>query len=239
MLRKKGKEHKLERNTDFKKLLKRVISVVFFVLSFFILENNYNFCLSIITQDSTTQFQDINEIEEKVFHEKYNAEPIEKRLARLEEFIFKATHQNENLDGRIKRIKNAFLSKEQIKNESLDQITIYDKSLNLLKKQDPHIQNQPSIRTYSVDSNTGFLIDELTREIVKDSYGNQIKVNLPRLPAFNPPTNQFNPYLSFPQYPNPQYPNLMQLPNYPQNQIPSIDSLLNQYGLNNEGSSDY
>ena len=313
MSRKKEKVLKHEKNADFKERLGRLLLIVFLLLNLYIL--NTEKAYASFSQESTDQSGDISEIEEKIFHEKYEKELLESRLTRLEEFIFKTTSKNESYEQRIKKIKDAFTSKEntnklpeQIKNQTLDKtsientekeepIVIYDKSSNtgvigavnqienkvfnmtfdnlpfqsrvsnledsilqtneaeklrkkslmervtyLLEKTglQTHEQNNlkkdsqspPRIRTYSIDPSTGFLINEANSEIVKDNYGNQIKVTIPRLqaPIFNPPSaNQFNPYPSLPSYPN-----IKQPPGYPNQMPPSIDLLLNQYGYNQE-----
>ena len=286
MSRKKEKVLRHEKNEDFKKQLGRLLLIVFLLLNLYIL--NTEKVYASFSQESTDQSGDISEIEEKIFHEKYEKELLESRLTRLEEFIFKTTSKNESYEQRIKKIKDAFTSKEnadklpeQIKNQALDKtsientekeepIVIYDESSNtgvigrvrqienkvfnmtfdnlpfqsrvsnledsilqtneaeklrkkslmervtyLLEKTglQTHEQNNikkdsqspPQIKTYSIDPSTGFLINEANGETVKDNYGNQIKVNVPKLqaPIFTPPSaNQFNPYPSLPSYPN-------------------------------------
>ncbi len=371
MLRKKEKEHKQEKSKDNVQKLYIIAILFIFTIQIFNLSYYSYKCFAAESNtpaqsspqkegSKTTEQNELDLIEEKVFHEKYSSDPQEARVSRLEEFVFGKKQSNETIEQRIKKINNAINPKEQQetqkteikeqntkesspvteRNESKQEYSvIYDESFNvgvvgainqietkvfsmsfnnlpfpvrvakleetLLSKseilknrkkplmervnklvqkagvmpdyQAPQIQlpkqpqpsynyappqnyqNQP--QSYSIDPNTGYLINDQTKEIVKDNLGNPISVTVPKqnLNQQGIPPNYYNnqnlippqypqqgypgntPYNNQnfipPQYPQQGYPNnnpsLPTHPGFPQTQIP-FDLLFDQENQNND-----
>ena len=293
MLRKKEKEHRQEKNEGFNLHTDKLLVLFFLLLSIYLLETSGEF---VIAQD-----KDLGTIEEKIFHQKFEKEPKEERVSRLEDFLFGTKHSGENLESRTTKIFAAIeppakepksIKVEQIlpkieperietdKQGSGEPNIVYDEAFNTgvvgaisqieskvfnktfnnlsfpirvvnleekllsrpeiiknrkkpliervtilvqkaglpVQKENPPViyppqkslqnnyQYKPQAQSYTVDPNTGLLINEQTGQPVKDNYGNPITVRLPQpLPqpqgvipqdpyGFLPQQNQLNQY---------------------------------------------
>ena len=289
MLRKKEKEHKQEKNEEIN-FFSFNLTIIFLSLLILSLANSISFyTLANIEETQTTQKTDLDNIEEKVFHQSFNKESQEERAGRLEKFLFGITHANLSLEERLNKITNAIqtnikketpqvlydesfntgvigtisqieikifnrifndlpfqtrvssledrlLSRQEIirarKKPLLERVSILVSKAEINTNPQPQIQkNNRSLTNYSytIDPRTNFLISEQTGEVVKDGFGNPIKVmlpqTLPQLPLQNnygllPLQNQLNPYLPYQNLPNQQ-------PGIP-GQIPPLDLFFDQ-----------
>ena len=141
----------------------------------------------------------ISEIENKVFGMTFNETPFQKRVENLGFKILSNLERNKSM-----------------KKPLIERVSILVKKVepNAIRPDTPPIipnrarPNYP--QSYTIDPRNGFLINEQTREIIKDSYGNPITVRIPTVPQElqqipqNPNygyqgQNQFAPYGNFPQ----------------------------------------
>ena len=117
MLRKKEKEHKPEKNEDFNRsylkalIIAILINLIYFaqVICFFHSSFHYS---SIAQTDSTKEIQDkdiisIGELEEKVFHQKFESDTKDTRLSKLEDFIFGKKFSGGAIPERINKLATA------------------------------------------------------------------------------------------------------------------------------------
>ncbi|MBI2995485.1 MAG: hypothetical protein HYY52_02100 [Candidatus Melainabacteria bacterium] len=149
----------------------------------------------------------ISQLEKKVFNHVFNNLPFQARVSRLEEKMLS--------QGEILRAKQKPL---------IERISILVKKSGGLIPQAQTLSQVPP-RNYTIDPKTGYLINQETSEIVKDSYGNPILVMIPEPLLLNTQPN----YGGLPQAPY-QFPNQPYGNQYGQNgQIP-YDLLFNQGG---------
>ena len=123
----------------------------------------------------------INQIETKLFNKTFENYPFQIRVSALEERILS---QEEIAINKTKPLLNrvSFL---------LDKIGIEDSQTSIPNKiQEPQTQKSETIKTYSIDPRTNFLINEETGEEIRDKDGNKIYVK-------SQPTQ--NPQAFFPQ----------------------------------------
>ncbi len=277
MLRRKEKKLKQERKEGKVSL----ISVLFFIFLFFQL----NFISLVLAEEANVASSDffstsLDEVEEKVFFQKYSSDKKEDRLSRIEEFLFGTADNKKTNEERLNKITSSLTKKntnkpipqensEIVKPPEKPQVT-YDKDssrgvidtisqiekklfyktfdelpfqsrveqleskvltqseLNISKrksllervtilvqrtgnsKNNPQnqevikpVQRQPQYQknqgqqNYRIDPNTGEIVNEITGEVVKDSYGNSIMVKIPTQLPFQQPFPQDDSY--FPQ----------------------------------------
>ncbi len=216
---------------------------------------------------TNTDNKELNDLEEKIFHQNFKTEQTESRLSRLENFLFGKSYEKEIYENRIKKISTALktpevekpaptASTEGIKPESLvsppqdatnkegiigainqiemkmfnmtyndypfparisaledrllsknelaknrtkpllERVTILVNKAGILNQPAPPQPSAPNPqsptqsnntpKSYSVNPNTGLLINEQTGETVRDPDGNPISVMLPQaLPQQN------------------------------------------------------
>lgn len=109
MLRKNEKEHKPEKNEGFNFLFFLIILILIILCLKF---PDRIFCRVFAQNSQLNQNSDISSIEEKVFHQQYESEPIEERLSRLENLIFGAKQLPGNTELRINKIISSFKTKD-------------------------------------------------------------------------------------------------------------------------------
>ena len=178
----------------------------------------------------------INQIEIKMFNMTFNDYPFQARINALEDRILS---KREITNNRLKPL----LERVTILVDKADIPVQKDTKLNLPAAENINPQNStfrtpPSAsnpKSYSIDLNSGFLIDDKTGQIVKDSDGNPISIMLPQPQQLQP--NQNYGYMP-PQNPlqnNPYGNNIQQNPGG----IPSpYDFLFNQQNNLDPGGSD-
>ena len=308
MLKEKEKVHKQEKRKGFK-------STAFV---FFLLFASFAFSyLSVSAGDKeSTASLDLENIEEKVFHEKFTTLPKEERLTKLENFLFGISSPKESDELRLNKITSSISSekKEEPKKPQEAQLQkaenetpeiIYDESANtgiigtisqierrvfnkiynelpfqkrveqledrilskseslknkkktmlervtiLVQRINTNTQNNPQPpviypyikqipnnfqpygqglgqgpKTYTIDPNTGALINEQTGELVRDNAGNPITVRVPSSLSMSmpPEANYFPPNQNYgfghgQGYGLPQ--NILTQPTFP-NQLPA------------------
>ena len=142
-----------------------------------------------------------------------NNEGIIGAISQIEMKMFNMTFNEYPFIARINALEDRLLSKQEITKDRmkplLERVTILVSKAGLQVPQNNiPVNNAPKAeapRTYSIDQNTGLLINDQTGEPVKDSNGQPISVMLPRpipqiLPqqnyGYQPPQNplQNNPY---------------------------------------------
>ena len=101
MLRKKEKAHKLRKRKGFNFLQDLFLLIVLFLIVF-LFE-----VVPLFAQEKQTQEQALDNIEEKIFHQKFNSELKEERVTRLEDFVFGRKFSNENIESRMRKLTNA------------------------------------------------------------------------------------------------------------------------------------
>ena len=275
------------------------LSAPLYTYSAYAQENN-------LKQNQDPDSKELNDLEEKVFHQSYSTESKEERISRLESLLFGKSSPKETIENRIKKITTALkvpavveaglkpasttpspqepidkegiigainqievkmfnmtfneypfpvrinaledklLSKSEIeKNRTkplLERVTILvDKAGIPVQKGNKLNLNSQALnqknetpRSYSINPNTGLLINDQTGEVVKDNNGQPISVMIPQpLPqqAFPQQNYGYRPQQQNPLYQNNSYGNQFQ-----QNPgIPSpYDFLFNQQ--NNAGT---
>ncbi len=129
----------------------------------------------------------INQIETRLFNKTFSDIPFHLRVEKLEE---KLLSKREIIKTRTKSLleRVSYLVKES-------------------EVKPANIQQPQRHQTYTIDPQTGYLINEQTREIIKDNYGNPIIVKIPQLPPeqtyiqpqYPLPPGQYgqNPYLPY------------------------------------------
>lgn len=272
MLRKNVKVHKQKRKKDFS--LYRLIACCLILTILF--------CFKVNAQEITLSneyIKSIEQLEEKIFYQKFDNNTIEDRLSRIEKLIFGKISKENDPVVRINNLTEALNKPEEtlepLKPKPLPKITpetipkeentkepkvIYGDSFNtgilgkikdleiklygtsfedkpfqkriedledkllsatekyknrskpllervsyLLDKFSQNKQNETLDRQsqdYTIDPNTGLLINENTGEIVKDRYGNPIMIKHPEANLFP------NQNLGIPDYENPFVPSL-------------------------------
>ena len=186
-------------------------------------------------KEQTTKFYDestnvgvigaISQIETKVFGKSFNELSFQSRVSALEEKILTKSEIINNKNKPILERVSYLVKKTglNIPEQNLPTITLPSNN-----------QNKPSTKIYSVDPKTGFVINDKTGEIVKDSLGNQIIVMLSQPQpntGFQYRQNQLNQYLNPPSYGSGSESGNPQLQQYGiPGQLPSLDNLLNQDG---------
>ncbi len=203
----------------------------------------------------------INQIENKVFSMSFNNLPFPTRVAKLEETLLSTSEILKNRKKPLMERVNKLVQKAGLMPDyQVPPIQLPKQSQTPYNYAPPqNYQNQP--QSYSIDPNTGYLINDQTKEIVKDNFGNPISVTVPKqnlnqqgtLPNYynnqnlippqypqqgypgNTPYNNQN--FIPPQYPQQGYPNnnpnLPIHPGLPQTQIP-FDLLFDQENQNND-----
>ena len=113
MLKRKEKELKLEKSEDFNvfpcTIFFAILIILYCCFVGYLIQDTF---ASFAQESKATNTLDLDNLEEKIFHQKFNTEPIEQRLSRLEEFLFKVTSKNESNEARINKIVNAFKVEE-------------------------------------------------------------------------------------------------------------------------------
>ena len=205
-------------------------------------------------QDNILKPETYNEKEDRkvIYDDSFNT-GITGAIAQLEQKAFNQSYLNQPFQIRIANLEDKLLSKAEIiqnrKKPLLDRVAyllqrggIENTSGATTSSNTKGLQNNipNTVQNYTIDPNTGYLINESTREIVKDGSGNPIMVKLPsnvRLPEqqfkdpysnYQPSPLQQNPYL---QYGNP----------LPQGGIPGqlpLDLFFNQENSNDSGIED-
>ncbi len=272
MLRKKEKEHKLEKNEDFNHSYLKAFIIATLINLIYFSQITYFFHYGSIAQtESTKEAQDkdlinIDELEEKVFHQQFKSDTKDLRLSRLEDFIFgkkssgiaiperlnklttalqlqkkeqvqvtpepilqvspekvadkpqeeikeepkvlydetfnvgvlgtisqiekrvfNKVFNEQPFQARVTALENKLLSKSEIsknrKRPLLDRITILMEKAGIPAGKPEPLQlpqKNPGPQSYTIDPNTGLLINEQTMQTVKDNYGNPITVMIPQ-----------------------------------------------------------
>ena len=211
-----------------------------------------------ITPESLNNTQEVlNDEPRIVYDESFNV-GILGTVSQLEKKVFNMTFINVSFPTRVAALENRLLTKyEIVKNKKkplLDRITILMQKVGMPQNRPEPLQfpppanfyKQPSQnnpthnsgpQSYTIDPNTGLLINEQTMETVQDSFGNPIKVTLPK-PNQNLNPNSNAPY-GFPYQQNPLNQNSLPYGNpYQQNQYGGFptDLLFNQQDLTGGGS---
>ncbi|OGI19199.1 MAG: hypothetical protein A3B68_05775 [Candidatus Melainabacteria bacterium RIFCSPHIGHO2_02_FULL_34_12] len=116
MLRKREKEHRLEKRKGFNFSFKLLFIFVFLVLFFFISHFTEELIHSAQAEEALLQEEQIISLaEDKIFHEKYSNEKLEDRLSRIESFIFGKKFSDKDASIRISKISQALdLSKKEV-----------------------------------------------------------------------------------------------------------------------------
>lgn len=181
-----------------------------------------------------------------------NNEGIIGAINQIEIKMFNMTFNEYPFVARINALEDRLLSKQEIATDRikplLERVTILVKKAGITQNsgtgiQDPANSQKPTAnsgpRSYSIDPNTGLLINDQTGETVKDNTGQPISVMLP--PAIPQqilpqPNYRYQPQQQNPLYQNSPYGNQF-LPN--QGGIPSpYDFLFNQQNNLDPGGSD-
>lgn len=181
-----------------------------------------------------------------------NNEGIIGAISQIEIKMFNMTFNEYPFVARINALEDRLLSKQEIATDRikplLERVTILVKKAGITQNsgtgiQDPANSQKPTAnsgpRSYSIDPNTGLLINDQTGETVKDNTGQPISVMLPQaipqqiLPQLN---YRYQPQQQNPLYQNSSYGNQF-LPN--RGGIPSpYDFLFNQQNNLDPGGSD-
>ena len=169
----------------------------------------------------------VNQIELKLFNRTFDDYPFQSRISGLED---KLLSKSEILNNRKKPLLERITILINKANINIGESPVNPR---LQEIQLPKQQQEQNTKTYSIDPNSGFLIDEGTGQIVKDLNGNQIQVSKPRqLNDLSFPNNNYGFANQQNQYfPNQQYNNQLQ-----QNQLP-YDLFFNQ-GAQDPGIAD-
>lgn len=143
MLRRKEKAHKQKRKEDKNTSLK----LFFTILIFSCFCNSTNVSAEEVSPTSADVFStSLDEIEEKVFHIKYNSDKKEDRLSRLEDFIFGIKNEKKTPEERLKKISSSIETKpEQTKKEIIP---------TPVQIQEPQIKEEPKV-VYDDNSKNG------------------------------------------------------------------------------------
>lgn len=192
----------------------------------------------------------ISQVETKVFNMTYNEVPFEKRVEKLEETILSKGELNQVRKTSLIERVSILLKRAGIQpsNQSISLPTrlVPNPSINQ-NNNFPRQNSYNAPQAYSVDPNTGFLINQATGEIAKDAYGNPIQIRVPQqpfpqqqLPQFIPPQQNYG--YQFPRQQN-QFPNTVPFGNplqqgiFPGGQFP-YDQLFNPNNLDIGGSGE-
>ncbi len=198
----------------------------------------------------------VNQIEEMIFNMVFNNLPFPTRVSNLED---KLLSKSETMKSRKKplmeRVQKLIQKSGLQQNYKPSPIQIHQVPQ---QPQEPNNYRYPrnypnKQQSYTIDPNTGHLINEQTNEVVRDNFGNPISVKMPQVNLNQPIPQQNNFYnqQQYPQqnnfynqqqYPQQGYPNNApygtQLnPGFPQTQIP-YDLLYNKEEDQN-GEQDY
>ncbi|MBI3591646.1 MAG: hypothetical protein HY094_09765 [Candidatus Melainabacteria bacterium] len=129
-------------------------------------------------------------------------------ISQIEMKVFNMTFNDIPFNKRVENVEDKILSKSEVykarKKSLIERISILVKKSQLPVNQEKIPPTNPSNnqpQSYTIDPRTGYLINELTGEVVKDGSGNPVTVKIPR-------------QLAIPQQPLPQ-------PNYRYQQNPS------------------
>ena len=183
----------------------------------------------------------VNQIEEIVFNMVFNNVAFPARVANLEDkLLSKSEVYKSRKKPLMERVQKLVQKSGLQQNYKPSPIQLHQAPQ---QQQGPNTygqrQNYPNKpQSYTIDPNTGYLINEQTNEIVRDNFGNPISVKMPQV-NLNQPIPQQNYYNNqiplnnrAPQYPQQGYQNnapygLPTNPGFPQTQIP-YDLLFNQ-----------
>lgn len=127
-----------------------------------------------IEYDESTEsgvFGAVSKIEMKIFHKTFNEIPFYKRVEKLEDEIL--TTREKNTSKKRPLIERVSILVKRIGIEVPEQIPIQAPENQVTKPSGP--------QSYFVDPNTGYLINEQTKEVVIDGSGNPIKVRVPKI----------------------------------------------------------
>ena len=137
MLKRKEKELKLGRNEGSNVFPYTIFFVILVILYFCFLGYPIQDTFSGFAQENqTANTLDLDDLEEKIFHQKFNTEPKEQRLSRLEEFLFGIASKNESNEARINKITNAFKVEEGNKKQEAIKGEAVKPSATPLKKEE-------------------------------------------------------------------------------------------------------
>ena len=143
MLRKKEKEHRQEKNEGFNPSLNKILLFIFLLL----LLSQFTYKVTSAQENS-----DLGIIEEKIFHQKFETEPKEERISRLEMFLFGVKQPNQDLENRLTKILSALKSpKKEPEQISAQTVKLIPKQLI---NERPENDNEPRV-VYDESFNTG------------------------------------------------------------------------------------
>ena len=158
----------------------------------------------------------INEIEVKIFNKTFEALPFPQRVANLEEKILTRNEITKNSKKPLLERVNILVKKANLpiskQTESIiipppsnPQNNIQNYNANTLRPStiNQNQQNNNYTQSYTIDPRNGFLINEQTGEVIKDGYGNPIKVRIPQQVTQQPQYNYANPNQLYPNQNSP------------------------------------
>jgi hypothetical protein len=201
---------------------------------------NTNIPPETVTAKATPESEQKEDNEPKVVYDESFNSGVIGAVSQIEKRVFGKTFNEYTFQKRVENLELRILNRAEIaknKNKTLIERVTYLVRRTGISTVNPNIpvispQANPQVtQSYTIDPNTGNLINEATGEPIKDSYGNPIQVKIPSVLKQNPANspgiyNQFpQTQQQFTQPQNPQpYGNVL-----PQNQFPNSLPYGNQF----------